>query len=306
MDVLEKSLYNGLISGVGMDGKSFFYTNAMQIRNSIQHKDMEASRSGWFPCSCCPTNVVRLIPSVTGYAYAQKSSNVYVNLFMSGTATLSVNNKQVKIEQQNNYPWEGSLIFKVSPKSPLAFTMLVRIPGWAQNKAIPSDLYAFEKNSDKKVEIKVNNKPVEYTIDKGYAVLSRTWKSGDVLSVDLPMEVRSVVANKNVKDDIGKVALQRGPLMYCAEWPDNNGKTGNIVLPAGSTFTTEFRGDLLNGVTVLKGESTAVIVDAAKNSISTIRQPFLAIPYYAWAHRGKGEMEVWFPEKITDVDIISK
>jgi uncharacterized protein len=306
IDVLEKSLYNGLISGVGMDGNSFFYTNAMEIRNSVRHKDMEASRSGWFPCSCCPTNVARLIPSVPGYAYAQKNSSIYVNLFMSGTATLNVNNKPVKIEQQNNYPWEGNLIFKVAPKSPLAFTMLVRIPGWAQNKAIPSDLYAFEKNSDKKVEIKINEKPVAYTIEKGYAVISRTWKSGDVLSVNLPMEVRTVVANKNVKDDIGKIAIQRGPLMYCAEWPDNNGKTSNIILPSGTTLSPEFRGDLLNGVTVLKGEATAVIVDSGKNSITTVRQPFLAIPYYAWAHRGKGEMEVWFPEKITDIDIISK
>src|SRR5260370_35202354 len=111
-----------------MDGKSFFYTNAMEIKNHFKHKDKEAERSGWFPCSCCPTNVVRLIPSVPGYAYAQKNSSVYVNLFMSGTATLNVNSKAVKIEQQNNYPWDGNLIFKVSPKSPLAFTMLMRIP----------------------------------------------------------------------------------------------------------------------------------------------------------------------------------
>ncbi len=306
IDVLEKSLYNGLISGVGMDGKSFFYTNAMEIKNYVHHKDMEAGRSGWFPCSCCPTNVVRLIPSVTGYAYAQKGSSVYINLFMSGMATLSVNGKPVQIEQKNNYPWDGGLTFNISPKGSMPMTLLVRIPGWAQNKAIPSDLYAFEKNSDKKAEIKVNGQMVTYVMDKGYAVVNRTWKKGDVLSVNLPMEVRNVVANKNVKDDVGKIAIQRGPLMYCAEWPDNNGKTSNIILPQGTVLTPEFKSDLLNGVTILKGESTAVIVDAAGNNILTVRQPFMAIPYYAWAHRGKGEMEVWFPEKVTAVDIIAK
>ncbi|HYJ38459.1 MAG TPA: beta-L-arabinofuranosidase domain-containing protein, partial [Chitinophagaceae bacterium] len=143
IDVLEKSLYNGLISGVGMDGKSFFYTNAMQIKNSYRHGDMEGERSGWFPCSCCPTNVARLIPSVPGYVYAQRDNDVYVNLFVSGDASLMINNKPVQITQRNNYPWEGNLKLNVAPKSPLAFNLLVRIPGWADNQAIPSDLYKF-------------------------------------------------------------------------------------------------------------------------------------------------------------------
>ncbi len=306
IDILEKSLYNGLISGVGMDGKSFFYTNAMQIKNNVQHKDMESARSGWFPCSCCPTNVVRLIPSVPGYAYAQKGSAIYINLFMSGTTTITVNNKPVQIEQQNNYPWDGNLTFKITPKSPLDLTLMIRIPGWAQNKAMPSDLYTFEKKSDTKVEIKINDKPVEYKVENGYAVLSKTWKKGDVVIVNLPMEVRTVIANKKVKDDIGKVSLQRGPLMYCAEWPDNNGKTSNIILPKGTIFTSEFRSDLLNGVTVLKSEASVVVIDKDGGNISTVRQSFVAIPYYSWAHRGKGEMEVWFPERVTDIDIISK
>jgi DUF1680 family protein len=306
IDILEKSLYNGLISGVGMDGKSFFYTNAMQIQHSIQHKDMEEGRSGWFPCSCCPTNVVRLIPSVPGYAYAQKNSDVYVNLFMSGIASLQVNNKPVTIEQQNNYPWEGNLTFKVNPAGSMPFNLLVRIPGWAQNQAMPSDLYSFVSTSDKRAEIKINDKPVDYKIQNGYAVLAKTWKKGDVVTVNLPMEVRKVVANPNVKDDIGRVALQRGPLLYCAEWPDNNGRTSNIVLPQGSTFTPEFKGDLLNGVNILKGEAVAVVIGKTGLDVSAARQTFTAIPYYAWAHRGKGEMQVWFPEKITDVELISR
>lgn len=306
IDVLEKTLYNGFISGVGMDGKSFFYTNAMQIKNTFSGEDMEAQRSGWFPCSCCPTNVVRLMPSIPGYVYAQKDNNVYVNLFISGNATLNINNKPVDIVQQNNYPWDGALTFNVTPKSPLAFGLLVRIPGWAQNAAMPSDLYSFASKSDKNVTIKINGQAVDYTLQNGYAVLNRTWKKGDVVEVNLPMEVRQVVANENVKDDIGKVSLQRGPLMYCAEWPDNNGKVSNIIIPANTNFTTEFKADLLNGVTVLKSEVPAVIIDNNGSSVSTVKQAFTAIPYYAWAHRGKGEMTVWFPTKIKDIDLLTK
>ena len=306
IDVLEKTLYNGLISGVGMDGKSFFYTNAMQIKNSFQHPDMEATRSGWFPCSCCPTNVVRLIPSVPGYMYAQKDNDVYVNLFINGNTTLNVNNKQVQIVQQNNYPWDGDLKFNITPKAATTFNLLVRIPGWARNEANPSDLYQFANASDKKVEIKINGQPAEYTMQNGYAVLNKTWKKGDVVEVNLPMEVRRVVANENVKDDIGKVALQRGPVIYCAEWVDNNGKAANIIIPNNAMFTTEFKSDLLNGVEVIKSNVPAVVVSNDGSHISTVNQSFTAIPYYAWAHRGKGEMMIWFPTKVQDVDLITK
>ncbi len=306
IDVLEKTLYNGLISGVGMDGKSFFYTNAMQIKNSFAHPNMEATRSGWFPCSCCPTNVVRLIPSIPGYVYAQKDNAVYVNLFINDNTTLKVSGKAVKIVQENNYPWSGDLKFSVTPNSPLSFNLLVRIPGWAQNQAIPSDLYTYTNTTDTKTAIKINGQPTDYTLQNGYAVLNRIWKKGDVVEVSLPMEVRKVTANANIKDDIGKVALQRGPLMYCAEWPDNNGRTSNIIMPADASFTTEYKPDLLNGVTVIKTQVPAVIVGTDGYSVSTTRQPFIAIPYYAWANRGKGEMMLWFPTKITDIDLLSK
>ena len=304
IDILEKSLYNGLISGVGLDGKSFFYTNAMEIKNIYGHKDMEAERSGWFTCSCCPTNITRLIPSVPGYVYAQKNNDIYVNLFVSGNASFIVNKKQIQIEQKNNYPWDGNLVFNINPKTPLAFNVLVRLPGWSQNEAMPSDLYTFQSTSDKRVSITINGKAVDYTVANGYAVLTMTWKKGDIVVVNLPMEVRRVVANKNVKDDIGKVSLQRGPLMYCAEWPDNNGKTSNIILPKDAQFSTEFRSDLLQGVTVIKSETPVVIIFG--NTVSTVKQKFTAIPYYAWAHRGKGEMGLWFPEEVKNIDIISK
>lgn len=305
IDVLEKILYNGLISGVGLDGKSFFYTNAMQIGQSITHKDMEAERSGWFECSCCPTNICRLLPSVPGYMYALKDNNVYVNLFANSTASLVINKKQVTIEQQNNYPWNGDLKFILSAKPALPFTLLLRIPGWAQNVAIPSDLYTYQTGKTSKVEIRINGTPVQYQVQNGYAVINRTWRKNDVVDMNLPMEVKRVVTNEKVKGNIGLVSLQRGPLTYCAEWVDNNGRTSNLVLPASMTFATEHKNNLLNGVTVINGTATAVITDIINNSVKTVQQPFTAIPYYSWANRDKGEMNVWFPAAIKDIEIIA-
>jgi DUF1680 family protein len=305
IDILEKILYNGLISGVGLDGKSFFYTNAMQIGNSYKHKDMEGERSGWFECSCCPTNVCRMLPSMPGYMYAQKDEKLFVNLFANSDASLSILGKPVLLSQQNNYPWEGNLKFTVSPKSPLTFSLLIRIPGWAQNAAMPSDLYSFERSADKKIVIKINGAAVEYTMENGYAILNRSWKKNDVVELNLPMEVKKVIATDKLKEDAGKVALQRGPLMYCAEWVDNKGRASNIVLPATTTFTTEYKPALLNGITILKGEATVIMTDTKENKVNTVKQPFTAIPYYSWANRGKGEMTVWFPETIKDIEIIT-
>jgi DUF1680 family protein len=305
IDVLEKALYNGLISGIGLDGKSFFYTNAMQITNNFKHADIEYTRSGWFECSCCPTNLVRLIPSIPGYMYAQKDDNVYVNLFINGTADLTVKNTGVQLVQQNNYPWDGNLSFTVNPSKNIPFGLLLRIPGWAQNKAVPSDLYSFVSSHAKKINIKVNGEAVDYTVVNGYALINRNWKKNDKVEMDLPMDIQRVVANEKLTDDIGKIALQRGPLVYCAEWVDNNGKTNNLLVPGNTQFTTEFRPDLLNGVTVLKAEVPAVIIENT-NSISTVKQKFTAIPYYSWANRGQGEMMVWFPTAIKGIELLAK
>jgi uncharacterized protein len=275
----------------------------MEIKNSFNHADMEAARSGWFTCSCCPTNVVRLMPSIPGYVYAQKGNEIYANLFVSGKASLKLENTTVEIEQKNNYPWDGNLSFAVTPKKTAPFTLRVRIPGWAVEQAMPSDLYKFKTSSDKKVELRLNEKPMTYTVENGYAVLNRTWKKGDVVEMVLPMDVRRVTANEAVKDDLGKVALQRGPLVYCAESMDNNGKVSNMFLPGDVKFTTEHQGSLLNGVTVIKTEVPAVTIEG--NNISTTTKSFVAIPYYAWAHRGKGEMRVWFPEQVKSVELIS-
>lgn len=306
MDLLEKILYNGLLSGIGLDGKSFFYTNAMQITNGFKHSDIELSRSGWFECSCCPTNLVRLIPSIPGYVYAQKEDNVFVNLFINGTAKFTVNKQPIQITQQNHYPWDGDLGFTIQTNTPNTFTLRIRIPGWAQQQAMPSQLYSFANNTTAtQIAIKVNGQPIVYTMENGYALIKHSWKKGDQVSLQLPMEIRKVKADTNLTDNIGKLALQRGPIVYCAEWADNNGKVGNLLLPESSLLTAAFKPDLLQGVTVLKGELPAVIIENG-NSISTRKQSFTAIPYYSWANRGQGEMRVWFPSTIKDITLISK
>ncbi|MGZ3939123.1 MAG: glycoside hydrolase family 127 protein [Flavisolibacter sp.] len=305
IDVLEKSLYNALLSGIGLDGKSFFYSNAMQVKNSFTHNSLEITRAGWFDCSCCPTNLVRLLPSVPGYMYAQRGDNVYVNLFANSTTEVAVHSKAVTIEQQNNYPWDGHLKFIVSPKTSDAFSLMIRIPGWAQNNVLPSDLYSFVNSTSSRIEIKVNGIPIDYPIQKGYAVLGRKWKKGDVVEMNLPMDVKLVKANENLKEDIGKVAVERGPLVYCAEWVDNGGKTSNILMPTGAAFTSEFRKDLLNGVETVKTTTPVIEVNKEGDGVATVSKTVTLIPYYAWANRGAGEMMIWFPSKIKDIDLMA-
>ncbi|MEI6585340.1 MAG: beta-L-arabinofuranosidase domain-containing protein [Sediminibacterium sp.] len=306
VDVLEKILYNGFLSGVGLDGKSFFYTNALQIHNYFKHPDMEGTRSGWFECSCCPTNIARLMPAIPGYIYAQKNDSIYANLFIAGTATIQLKNTAVQITQTNNYPWNGQLQFTISPKATTDFNLLIRIPGWAQNKAIPFDVYQFAKQSTTKTTISINGKAVDYTIQNGYAILHRTWNKNDQVTVALPLEIKRIKSDTLITDNIGKTALQRGPIVYCAEWKDNNGKTSNIIVPADAAFTAAYNANLLNGVTVLKTQTPVVQLNKNGIDINTKQQTFTAIPYYAWANRGKGEMTVWFPEKITAIDLLSK
>ena len=306
IDVLEKILYNGFLSGVGLDGKSFFYTNAMQVHNYFQHADMESERSGWFECSCCPTNIARLMPSIPGYIYAQKNDSIYANLFISGIASLKLNDQPIQIKQENNYPWEGNLKFTINPAQATNFNLLIRIPGWANNMALPNNLYHFSADSKATVAISINGKPAKFQIQNGYAILKRTWNKNDLVEVHLPMEARRVVSDTLVKNNIGKSTIQRGPIMYCAEWKDNAGRTSNIILPSTAKFIAAFNPTLLNGVMLLKSQSSQVEISANGEEIKTITKPFTAIPYYAWANRGKGEMTMWLPEKVTAAELITK
>jgi DUF1680 family protein len=305
IDLLEKILYNSLLSGVGLDGKSFFYSNAMQVKNSFSHHALETSRAGWFECSCCPTNLTRLLPSIPGYVYAQNDDRVYVNLFVASDASLNVKGKAVSIIQQNNYPWDGQLKFVVSPKSTTDFRLMIRIPGWARGEAIASDLYSFENSNAEQVVIKLNGQAVQYDVENGYAVIKRSWKKNDVVEMNLPMEVKRVKANEKLKDDEGKVALQRGPFIYCVESVDNGGRAANIIVPSHTSFTTKYQPQMLNGVTVLQADLPVISITADGQNISTKKSKITAIPYYAWANRGRGEMVIWLPEQVRDIDILT-
>ncbi len=315
IDVLEKILYNGLIAGVGLDGKSFFYTNAMQVKNyhtingtanGFTDGKVEVTRSGWFDCSCCPTNITRFLPSLAGYLYAQKNESIYANLFANSVAFFNIAGKSLQIQQQNNYPWQGNLLFTMQTKNPLWFKLHIRIPGWAVQQAIPSQLYQFQQKDSTAIVCKVNGKMVTINVENGYAIIERKWMNNDTVELVLPMPVHTISCNNLVRDNIGKVALQRGPLVYCAEWVDNNGKTSNIILPSSTSFSTAFEKNVLNGIQTIQAIVPVINISDKGDAINTKQQIFKAIPYYAWANRGKGEMMIWFPQTIKNIDIISK
>jgi len=295
IDVMERTLYNGLISGVSLDGKSFFYPNPLESKG--QHK-----RSPWFGVACCPGNITRFMASVPGYVYAQQGNALYVNLFVGGAAEIKLDNgRTVKIEQQTRYPWDGAVHITVNPDKSSRFTIKVRIPGWARNEAVPSDLYRFLDQGAEPVTLKVNGKGVALNLEKGYVNLDRVWKQGDRIELTLPMPVRRVVAHEQVAADRGRVALQRGPLVYCAEWPDNpDGRVRNLMLSDNAPLTAEFKPNLLNGVTVIKGKALASVTDET-GKVMKKEQELTAIPYYAWANRGPGEMIVWIPNNESSV-----
>ena len=288
LDVMERTLYNALLSGISMSGDKFFYPNPLESFGTHE-------RAVWFDCACCPTNVTRFIASVANYVYAVEDNTLYVDLFTNNETEIKLKNGAVKLTQQTNYPWDGDVEIVVTPQaSGENFEMKIRIPGWAQNEPIATDLYKFMNAREENVSLSVNGKPVELKIEKGFAIISRNWNAGDIVELNLPMEVRRIIANEKVEADLGKVALQRGPIVYAAEWVDNkDGYVRNILVPDETNLTAEFRPNFLNGVEVIEGNALGCRLGADKKTIEKTEQHFLAIPYYAWAHRGKGEMSVW-------------
>lgn len=289
IDVMERTLYNGLLSGVSLDGKSFFYPNPLESNG--QHQ-----RSPWFGVACCPGNVTRFMASVPGYMYAQTDDAIYINLFAAGSAEVKLDGgRVVSLAQETRYPWDGVVKVTVNPTTAAKFTVNVRIPGWARGEPVPSDLYRFTDRVSEPVVLKVNRKAVLLKIDKGYVSLTRNWKKGDVIELSLPMPVRRVAAHDSVAADRGRIALQRGPLVYAAEWTDNpNGKVRNLMLPDSAKVTADWRPDLLGGVTIIRSSAAALAYDA-DGRVTKQEQQFTAIPYYTWANRGPGQMTVWIP-----------
>lgn len=288
-DVLERTLYNGLISGVSLDGGSFFYPNPLASTGGY-------SRKPWFGCACCPSNICRFIPSLPGYVYAVKDDQVYVNLFLSNRAELKVNRKKMVLEQETGYPWNGDIRIRVAQGN-LPFTMHLRIPGWVRGAVVPSDLYRYADGQELGYTVTVNGEPVAGELQKGYLLIDRKWKKGDVVEVHFDMKPRVVKANGKVEADRGRVAVERGPLVYCAEWPDNDFNVHNILLNQHPSFQVVERPDLLYGIHEITTDAQALSYDAAgKLAVRDVK--LTLIPYYAWAHRGEGDMEVWLPIEV--------
>lgn len=280
IDVLERSLYNGFLPGISFSGDRFFYVNPLEFNGDYRfNRDDSLVRMPWFGCSCCPTNVVRVFPSLGGYLYAQGADRLYVNLFMGSQTTVEIGGASVQVTQETNYPWAGAVKLTFQPAQPTAFTLCVRIPGWAQGQPVPSDLYHYLDRTAEPATLQVNGMPVAWVLQKGYATINRTWQAGDVVELTLPMSVRRVGCHPAVSDNVGKVALERGPLVYCAEGIDNGDQVLDKGLADHATVTSAFVPDLLNGVVTVQA------TDA--------NRALTFVPYYAWAHRGVGEMTVW-------------
>jgi DUF1680 family protein/alpha-L-arabinofuranosidase len=288
LDIFERVLYNGLLDGVSLSGNKFFYVNPLESKG--QHK-----REPWFSCACCPPNIARFLASLPGYVYAKTDDVIYVNMFAASEATINLKNNRIKIKQTTNYPWDGAVKITVEPDRTGKFTMAIRTPGWTQGRPVASDLYQYTDSDNQKIVLKLNNSVLEPQIKNGFAWIEREWKQGDVIEMDMPMSARRVEANSNVAADVNKIAIERGPIVYCAEWPDppkgevspsagltadNDGNVLDLVLPDNATLTAQGRNDLLNGVTAIRCK--------ADN-----RKDIVLIPYYAWANRGKGQMAVW-------------
>ncbi len=290
INVLERTLYNGMLSGLGMSGDRFFYPNPLKSKG--QHK-----RSAWFGCACCPSNLTRFIPSIPGYVYAVRDNDLFVNLYLGNQAEVELAGTSVKLQQITNFPWEEEVLLILQPENPVKFKLNIRIPGWTGEEVVPSDLYSFVDPVSRKVIINVNGQAVDYKIENGFAVVNRKWTAGDKVGMTFPMEIRRIRANEKVEADIGQVAIQRGPFVYCLEWPDQEEKQVlHLMVSEEPEMKYHFVPGMLNGVGVIetRGYSLTANLDGSLDKKEVV---MTAIPYYSWAHRGNGEMTVWIPEK---------
>lgn len=282
-DVLERTLYNGTISGISLDGIRFFYPNCLEADGHYAFNQGHRTRAEWFDCSCCPSNLIRFIPTIPSLIYGQNGNNILVNLYASSEVRITLNEQEIKLTQTTHYPWEGDVDIKIETDSKQPITLKLRIPGWAANQPVPGDLYHYIDSVDTGIELKLNGNPVDYIMEEGYLAITRKWASNDVLSLSIPMPVRKTVANPLVKNLEGRVALERGPLVYCFESPDNTADLNDISIAAETVFTPH-KSDKLRGVVTLQGQSS----EGAE---------ITAIPYYAWSNRGVSSMKVWLPRE---------
>jgi len=283
IDVLERIAYNGFLSGIAISGDEFFYPNPLASRGGYK-------RSKWFGCSCCPVNDVRFIPEIAEYIYATRGNELFVNLFIGSTADVKLDAGSVRIKQTTGYPWNGKVRLEIvgNGGKPQSFALKVRVPGWAVDRPVPGDLYSYAEAAGNKAAIaglnpKLNGKKLKASESKdGYMTVKRKWKAGDVVELEFPMSVHRVKAHPEVQADKGRFAVERGPLVYCAEGADNAGRVLARVFPGPVQFSAIEKPGLLGGITTVQMREGS-------------SEPLTLIPYYAWCHRGPNEMRVWFP-----------
>lgn len=290
IDVLERSLYNGVLSGIDLSGDKFFYPNPLEVGKTGQE------RSPWFDCSCCPSNLARFIPSVSGYMYATDDKSVYVNLFAESSAEIPWQGKTVLLEQKTQYPWKGNVSVAIDPQDALDFSLKIRIPGWVFGQPVPSSLYSFTDPASQPTEIKINGKPWGFEMQKGYAVIRNDWKKGDRIDIIFPMQPRIVKANARVEADKDRLSVEYGPLVYCAEFADNDGYVSNRSITEKTAFWPVYYENLFGGIVKLKGETTVYEAEPGSKEIKSESGELTLIPYYLRSHRGAGEMSVWMAE----------
>lgn len=287
LDVLERSLYNGVLTGVQLTGDAYFYPNQLESG--------PVKRQPWFDCACCPSNIARFLPAQPGYLYATKGDTLFACLYAASEATFELAGTPVKVVQKTAYPWEGKVVLTVTPQAAKNFSIALRIPGWARNQPVPGDLYRYLGESPAKPVITVNGEPTEVRLAQGFATINRTWQPGDTVELELPMDIRKTVAHDKVLDNTGRVALERGPIVYCVEGLDNDNldKPHNLLPGADAGFKSEFRPDLLGGVTVVTGPAELVKRGADGEAVEREPRQLTAVPYFARANREPSPMAMF-------------
>ncbi len=274
-DVIERALYNGILSGVSLDGKKFFYENPL-ASIGLHH------RQAWFDCACCPPNLARILASLGEYIYSQSETALAVHLYVQGSAEARIGGHALTIRQETRYPWDGEVKIMFDLDAPFEFDLRLRLPGWCQH-----------------FHLEINDSLCKAPLENGYLVIRRSWTASDVVRLELKMPVERIYANPNVRQDAGLAALQRGPVVYCLEAVDNSAPLEQIYLPREAAFTARFDADLLDGVVILSGEALAADPSDWRQSLYRSNPPrfspiqIIAVPYYAWDNRQPGAMRVW-------------
>ena len=296
IDVLERSLYNGALDGLSLSGDGFFYGNPLASRGQHQRRE-------WFGTACCPANIARLVASLGNYIYAKSDDAIYVNLFVGSNTTIPLKSGNVGVKLETNYPWDGKVKFIVDPIKKSKFKVNIRIPGWSNSQPVPGSTYIPKTITVREKFFFVNRRQIPFKYENGYIGIDREWQTGDTVDFEFPMDVQLIGGISEIKQDNNRIAIQRGPVVYCIEGADNNGKAWNIIIPENTKFETIDYKVLDESVKALTAEVPVITVGEDGLSLKTEKKKIIAIPYYTWANRGKNEMQVWLPTKINDVKL---